>query len=102
VARGCNWLHPGLIDGGGGVGASSGEGARRRPAAAPTTARGKGARRRGAGQPAGLGASLAPTGAIRVAGWRRARAGRLQQRAAAAMAGRSMQRRAEGREGGFK
>jgi hypothetical protein len=75
VARGFNWPHPGLIGGGGGVEASSGEGARRRPAAAPTAARGKGARRHGAGQQAGLGASLAATGAIRVAGWRRARAG---------------------------
>jgi hypothetical protein len=75
VARGCNWPHPGLIGGGGGVGASSGEGAWRRPAAAPTAARGKGARRRGDGQQAGLGAPLAPTGAIRVAGRRRARAG---------------------------
>jgi hypothetical protein len=50
VARGCNWPHHGSMGGGGGAGARSGEGARRRPAAAPTAARGKVARRRGAGQ----------------------------------------------------
>jgi hypothetical protein len=74
VARGCNWPHHGSMGGGGGVRASSGEGARRRPAAAPTAARGKVARRCGAGQLASTLATLGPREASRVAGRRRTRA----------------------------
>jgi hypothetical protein len=75
VARGCNWPHHWSIGGGGGVGVSSGEGARRRPAAAPTAARGKVARTHGAGQFARALATLGARGASRSVGRRRARAG---------------------------
>jgi hypothetical protein len=74
VARGCDWPHHGSNGGDGGVGASSGEGARRRPAEAPTAARGKVARRRGAGQLASALATLGAREASRAAGRRRTRA----------------------------
>jgi hypothetical protein len=57
------------------VGELAGGELQRRPAAVPAAAREKVARRRGVGQQAGFGASPIPTRAIRVAGWRRARAG---------------------------
>jgi hypothetical protein len=65
VARGCNWPHHGSMGGGGGVGASFGEGARRRPVAAPTTARGRVARTHGDGQ---LASALATLGAREASG----------------------------------
>jgi hypothetical protein len=75
VARGCNWPHHWSIGSGGGVGASSSEGARRRPAAAPTAARGKVARTHGAGQLASALATLGAREASGAVGRRRARAG---------------------------
>jgi hypothetical protein len=74
VARGCNWPHPWSIGGGGGVGVSSGEGARQRLAAAPTAARGNVARTHGAGQLASALAILGAKEVSRAVGRRRARA----------------------------
>jgi hypothetical protein len=58
AARGCDWPHHGLNGGDGGVGACSGEGARRWPAAALTAARGTTAWRKNVGKQAHVRATL--------------------------------------------